>query len=752
MRGKESFVDWNRVMKFVGEAMYQEDIADGKISTLSEQSHLLKTSMKSFPSPLFTQLQYGGDYNPDHWLKYPEVLKEDLSLMRLAKVNLVSVGIFSWSTMEREEGKFTFEWLDRIMDDLAAEGIGVALATPSGARPAWLSEKYPEVLRVGPNRVRNLHGFRHNHCYTSPAYRSKTCIINSLLAERYGKHPALRLWHVSNEYGGECHCNLCQEAFREWLKKRYNNDLNQLNDAWYTSFWSHTYTSWSQVESPAPHGETLVHGQNLDWKRFVTDQTVDFMLHEMEPLRRLAPHIPATTNFMGDYPGLDYWRFAPHLDVISWDSYPNWHVGPAGHGVDHRIGDGADFLWPDNPEMQWGLFTAFMHNINRSLSGGNPFLLIESTPDVTNWQSISKLPRPGMSRLASMQAIAHGSDSVMYFQWRKSRGSSEKFHGAVIGHAGHENTRVFRNVAQIGEEFEKLSPVAGMRVTAEVAVIFDWENRWAIEDAQGPRNDKLKRYPGECMAHAAPFWTRGIPFDVPNMDQDFSGYKLVIAPMLYMLRPGVAERVQAFVEAGGTFVATYFTGWVNESDLCFTGGYPGPLRKILGLWTEEIDALPVGESNNIRFDQSNALGLEGAYAAHLFCELINPESAQVLARYTGDFYAGRAALTVNDLGKGRAYYVAARTEQRFLQDFYGKLAADLGLKMPIPTALPEGVTAHLRSGGGKDFLFVMNFARAPRQVTLPTGHSYNDALSGERVATTVELTAFDVRVFEQNSK
>ncbi len=219
---------------------------------------------------------HGGDYNPDQWLDRPDILQADLELMKLSHTNTFTVGVFAWSALEPEEGVYRFEWLDKVFDDIYRIGGRVILATPSGARPAWLSQKYPEVLRVNAARVRQLHGGRHNHCFTSSVYREKTQHINRLLAERYGDHPALLMWHVSNEYGGECHCNLCQEAFREWLKKKYNHDLDALNAAWWTSFWSHTYTDWSQIESPSPIGEHTIHGLNLDWKRFVTDQTISF--------------------------------------------------------------------------------------------------------------------------------------------------------------------------------------------------------------------------------------------------------------------------------------------------------------------------------------------------------------------------------------------------------------------------------------------------------------------------------------------
>jgi len=258
---------------------------------------------------------HGADYFPEQWQDNPEILAEDIRLMKLAKCNVMSIGMFAWSKLEPEEGVFTFEWLDQILNTFAENGIYAFLATPSGARPAWMSEKCPEVLRVGGNRVRNLHGMRHNHCFSSPKYRERIAIINQKLADNYANHPAVIGWHLSNEYGGECHCNYCQDAFREWVQEKYKT-LENLNKAWWATFWSHTYTSWSQVESPAPQGETMVHGLNLDWKRFVTDQTINFYKHEIKPLKAANKDIPVFTNFMELFEGLDYAKFAAEVDVV----------------------------------------------------------------------------------------------------------------------------------------------------------------------------------------------------------------------------------------------------------------------------------------------------------------------------------------------------------------------------------------------------------------------------------------------------
>lgn len=676
---------------------------------------------KRYPpiNPKCPHFLHGGDYSPEQWLHMPEVFQEDMRLVKLAHCNAMSVGIFSWVALEPEEGRFTFDWLDRVMDDLAKNGVFAVLATPSGARPAWMSQKYPEVLRVNADRTRILHGARHNHCYTSPVYRDKTALINRKLAERYKDHPTLLIWHVSNEYGGECHCPLCQEAFRNWLKQRYGS-LEALNHAWWTTFWSHTYTDWPQIESPARHGEWAVHGLNLDWKRFVTHQTTDFMKNEIAPLREVTPNVPVTTNMMGSYPGLNYWKMAPELDVVSWDNYPMWH----GQEEDWRLGCAVSFI----------------HDIYRSLKGGKPFMLMESTPSLTNWQEVCKLKRPNMHRLSSLQAVAHGADTVQYFQWRKSRGSFEKFHGAVVDHVGHENTRVFRDVTEVGQTLEKLDAVIGTTVHPEVAIIYDWENEWAIGDLQG-LSRKRRDYGGTCVAHYRPFWSRGVPVDVIDMDGDLAGYQLLIAPMLYMLRPGVTERIEEFVQRGGTLVATYWSGIVNESDLCFLGGFPGSLRKTLGIWAEEIDALYEGGTNIVVPTAKNGLGLTGRYKAREFCDLIHAESAKVLAKYGADFYRGRPALTVNAFGKGKAYYIASRNDDRFHDNFYGSLARQLGLRRALTTNLPKGVTAQMRTDGKNDFIFLLNFQPGARKVNLGR-REFSDMVSGKPVNGTVTLAAY----------
>ncbi|HIV20334.1 MAG TPA: beta-galactosidase [Candidatus Merdivicinus intestinigallinarum] len=689
--------------------------------------------MEKFPPlvPAAPGLIHGGDYNPDQWLGYPDVLQEDVRLMKLAGVNSASVAIFAWAALEPEEGKYDFEWLDETFDRLWKAGVRIILATPSGARPAWMDAKYPEVLRVNADRTKNLHGLRHNHCFTSPYYRQKVREMNRMLAERYGKHPALMMWHLSNEYGGECHCPLCQEAFRNWLRKKYDNDIEKLNHEWWTYFWSHRYTSFDQIESPSPLGDKLIHGMNLDWKRFVTEQTMDFIRNEMEPLREITPNIPVTTNLMGFYDGLDYWKLSQILDVVSWDNYPLW-------------GNDSEKLW------ETASHTAFIHDMNRCFLKGKPFMLMESVPSKTNWHPCCKLKRPGMHLLSSMQAVAHGSDSVQYFQWRKGRGASEKFHGAVVDHCGRSDTMEFLGVKSVGDLLKKLPGVAGTSTKSQAAVLYDWENRWAIEDFQGTVNKESRRYVETCVEHYRPLWKRGVSTDIVSEDSDLSGYRLLAAPMLYMLRPGVAQKLRDFAEQGGTLILTHLTGYVNENDLCFLGGFPGDgMMDTAGIWCEDIDTVYPSDEN-FAVSKENHLGFAGRYPLGRMREIVHPaEGTEVLAAYEGDFYAGMPVLTCHPVGKGRVYYIASAVGPDFLEELYSKLIPEAGVSPCLPVELPEGVSVTLREGGGQQYYFFMNFTEMDQRVSLPAGTEFTDMDSGGTVRDLLDLPPYGVRILKK---
>lgn len=589
---------------------------------------------------------YGGDYNPEQWLDRPDILKQDLLLMKKAHINTVTLGVFSWSTLEPIKDCFNFTWLIDIIDKLYDNGIQVILATPSGARPRWLAETYPEVLRVREDRTRQLYGERHNHCYTSPAYRERVRIINQKLAKTFRNHPGVILWHISNEYRGECHCPLCQEAFRNWLKNKYK-DIDSLNRAWWTTFWSHTYNSFHQIESPSSIGDHGLHGLNLDWKRFVTDQTVDFMCEEIHALRDGGATQPVTTNFMDDYKGLNYYNLAKHIDYVSWDSYPTWNK---------------------EDEIRTAYNTALQHDLMRSMKQ-KPFLLMESCPSSPNWQAISKLKKPGLLQSASLQAIAHGSDSVQYFQIRQSRGSFEKFHGAVIDHYGGSDTRVFNEVTETGASLIELKQVIGSKVDSSAAIIYDMENRWAMEDAKGPRNEGLFYHESVLKSYQA-LRKAALNVDIINMEQSLDSYKLVVAPMLYMFRSGIETKLRTFVENGGILIMTYWSGIVNETDLCYLEGTPHSLLDVFGLRSKEIDGLYEWEENSLIPIPENSLQLHTSYKCKNLCDLVQLNGATPLMNYGSDFYQGTPALTVNQYGKGYAYYICTDAEELFYHDFY----------------------------------------------------------------------------------
>ena len=651
------------------------------------------------------KLLHGGDYNPEQWLNRPDILEKDLDMLEESGCNVVSLGIFSWSTLEPEEGVFHFDWLEDIINKLYERGISVILATPSASRPKWLADKYPEVLRVDAERKRALYGFRHNHCYTSPVYREKTAIINRKLAERFGNHPAVILWHISNEFGGECHCPLCQEAFRNWLKEKYKT-IENLNDRWSTTFWSHTYNSFEQIESPSPIGETQLHALNLDWKRFVTHQTADFIHHEIQAVRDGGSELPTTANLMYYFDGLNYFELAKEIDVVSWDTYPTWHKQDV---------------------IETAYENGMCHDLMRSLKK-KPFFQMESCPTSTNWQSVSKLKKPGVLFSQSMQAIAHGGEGSLYFQIRQSRGASEKFHGAIIDHYGGNDTRVFREVSQVGKTLKDISVLAGSEVKSQAAILYDWDSQWAMEDSQGPRNKGL-HYREAQLKYYRGFRKLGLNVDLVDMTCDLSGYKIFAAPMCYMFRNGFEEKVRKFVEDGGIFIATYWSGIVDDTDRCYLGGVPYGLMDVLGIRSTEIDGLYDWEENSLVPVEGNLLGMEKTYSCKYLCDLVELRGAKTVMTYGSDFYAGYPALTVNSYGKGQAWYVAADAEKEFQEDLIRKIAEQSGISCGVDGEIPKDLEVTSRETEKERFYIYQNWG--DEEVSLPLPKETVEAVYGE---------------------
>lgn len=663
---------------------------------------------------------YGGDYNPEQWDQ--ETHLEDLRMFQLAGIDIATINVFSWALIQPDEVTYNFEGLDQFINSLYENGVYICLATSTAAHPAWMAKKYPDVLRVDADGRKRKFGGRHNSCPNSPTYRKYSEKIADKLAERYKDHPAVLVWHISNEYGGDCYCDNCEKAFRVYLKERYQT-LEQLNKAWNTNFWGHTFYDWDEIVLPSNLSEhwgnnnSTFQGISLDYSRFNSDSMLDCYRLEYDAIKKHIPDSVVTTNLMGFFKQLDYFKWAKHMDIVSWDSYP---------GLATPVS-----------------YTAMAHDLMRGLKDGQPFMLMEQTPSQQNWQPYNSLKRPGVMRLWSYQSVAHGADTIMFFQLRRSIGACEKYHGAVIEHVGHENTRVFREVAELGKELQLLgNKTLDATVDAKVAIVFDWENWWAIEKSSGPT--VALNYVDQIHKYYAAFFRRNIQVDIVSVDTDISKYDIVLAPVLYMVKPGFAAKLEKFVEAGGTFLTTFFSGIVNESDIVTTGGYPGELRKLLGIWVEEIDALLPEQKNSIVLKESYG-DLQGEYGCGMLCDLLHSEGAEVIAEYGDDFYKGMPVVTRNTFGQGEAWYVASDPEDRFLDGLLGQLAAAKNIDSLLNT--PQGVEVTARTKDGQQYLFVMNHNATAQSYDLGKAMAH-DLLTDRSLSGTIEIEGRGVQLLE----
>jgi beta-galactosidase len=654
------------------------------------------------------KILFGGDYNPEQWPR--EVWDADHAAFALAHIDTVTLGVFVWALTQPAEDRYDFALLDEIVERNAAAGKKIIMATGTGALPPWLAHRHPEVCRTDFEGRRHVYGQRHNACPSSPAFRRLSAALAGQVARRYAGHPALIAWHVGNEYGGACYCDLCAEAFRDWLRARYGT-LDRLNDAWNATFWSHTFTGWEQVVPPNALSEhwrgpnrTAFQGITLDYLRFTSDALLANFVDEKAAIRRHDTALPVTTNFMGLYRPIDYHRWAPHLDLASWDNYP--------------------------PDDRSQARMALAHDLVRGLKGGAPFWLMEQTPTVTACRDVNPVKRPGVMRLWSWQAVAHGADAVLFFQMRQSRGACEKYHGAVLDHAGRTDTRSFREVAALGAELERIGDaVLGARTPARVALLFDWDSWWAAEISDGP--NRHVTYVDVVAAYHRALWQANTPVDVVPVTADLTGYDVVIAPLLHVLKGDTAERLAAVLARGGSVLTTFLSGRVDEDDNAFLVDAPGPLAPLFGVRVEETDAQPPEVANPVHLAHPDTDGPEGTVSqARLVFELLVREGADVVGTYGTDFYAGTPAVTRHRTGEGEAWYAGTALDDAGVAWVVRQVVDRHGLAGPYADV--EDLELAVRERDGVRTGFLLHHGEKPLDV--PAWAAGTDLLTGRRVA------------------
>ncbi|KUL50856.1 beta-galactosidase [Streptomyces sp. NRRL S-1521] len=643
---------------------------------------------------------FGGDYNPEQWPE--EVWHDDVALMREASVTSVTLGVFSWARLEPRPGARDFGWLDRLMDLMDAHGIGVVLATPTSAPPPWLGRLHPETLPRDEDGRIEWWGSRQHFAHSSAVYRRHAAAITEDLAARYAHHPALRMWHINNEYCTYDWGDEAAAAFRRWLRARYTS-LGALNTAWGTAFWGQGYDDWQEVLPPrrAHYRKNPTHV--LDFKRFTSDALLECFLAERDIVRAHTPHLPVTTNFMPLWSGQDGWRWAAEEDVVSVDVYPD----------------------PKDP--LGGRHGALVQDLTRSQAGGGPWMLMEQAAGPVNWRGVNHPKPAGLNRLWSWQAVARGADAVCYFQWRQSRQGAEKFHSGMVGHAGAES-RTFQEVKCLGAELARLGgEVSGGRVPAEVAVLHDWESWWAGQQ-EGRPSDLLDHAEVLTAWHGA-LWDAHLVADFAHPAHDLSPYKLVVVPHLYLLTDTAIDNLIAYAQGGGSLVCGFFTGVADHDDRVRPGGMDARLRALLGIRAvREWWPLDAGESVDC-----------GEFTGTLWSEeLVPARDAVPEASYRGGELDGRPAV----LRRGRARYVSTLPAPAALRDLLARAAAQAGARPPLD-ALPRGVEA-VRRG---DLLFLLHHGRGEVRVRVPGRH--RELLSGDTVEGALTLGRHGVAVLRE---
>jgi len=646
-------------------------------------AHQPATQPEDSRVPGRSEIRYGGDYNPEQWPR--ETWLEDISLMKRSGVNLVSVGIFSWALLEPREGEYDFTFLDDIVRLLHEAGIDVDLATPTTVPPAWFWAAYPESHPVTREGLTLGRGSRGMVSPSSPEYRRAATAITEQLARRYGQHPAVVMWHVHNEYGApisEDYGPHSVAAFRRWLQARYGT-LDAVNAAWGTLFWGQVYGEWEHIDAPRVSATVVNQTQRLDFARFTSDALLSLYIAERDVIKAHSPGRPVTTNFMSsNCPSIDYWTWAREVDVVANDHYL----------VAER---------PDNHVL-----LAMDADLTRGFARGRPWMLMEHSTSAVNWQPRNIAKRPGELARNSLSHLGRGADAVMFFQFRASRYGAEKFHSAMLPHAG-TSSRIWQEVTRLGGDLGKLAAVRDSRVEARVAILWDIESFWAHDLEWRPSVELDHRE--RIVAYYTALWDLGVTVDFRHPHDDLSSYDLVLAPSLYLVDQVTKANLDAFVRQGGVFLASYFSGVVDENDAVHEGGAPGALRELLGLSVPEF--LPLHADELVTLDD----GSTGAG----WSDYIVLEGASAVVNYTGGPASGSAAVTRNAYGEGSAWYISTRIEGDHLQNLVERVLSDA--EVPVRGDRAPGVEVVERVSDDARFTFWLNHTDADVTVEAPAG-------------------------------
>ena len=649
------------------------------------------------------ELIYGGDYNPEQWSE--DIWLEDMRLMQQAGVNLVSLGVFAWSRLEPAPMQYDFGWLDTVMDLLAQHGIKANLATATASPPPWLAKLYPNSLPTKADGTRLGIGSRQAYCPSSQDFRLAAGRLTSHLAERYAKHPALAMWHISNEYGchvAECFCDTCAAAFRVWLEQRYTS-LEKLNTAWYTDFWSQRYASWDEIQPPRQAPYMLNPTQVLDWRRFSSDNLLECYKLEAKILRRYTPEIPIATNYMGFFKPLDYWRWSEHQDLIANDIYPD----------------------PTSPDAH--IEAAMTADLMRSLGRGKPWLIMEQVTGQVQWRERNALKRPSQMRLWSYQALARGASGIMFFQWRASKGGGERFHGAMLPHSGTDS-RIWREVVALGQELRQLE-LGETAPQAAVALLLDWENWWALEGDGHPFKMALM---ATVKAWYMALFKLNLVVDFAHPSDDLSRYQAVFAPNLHLLSQAAAANLERYVSSGGTLLVGAYSGIVDQHNQVHLPGYAAALQPLLGLRVEEFDVLSQGATVQIQATTGQF------FAATNWTEILQLEGASLL----GQFADGQPAITQHQFGSGTTFYLATQLESAGL-DWLTELVLQQAKIQFSPQ--PTGLERVVRIAHGRQIVFWMNH----QAQTVEFQVKGLCLLTKQRLCGLVKLEPYGVLILEQ---